>query len=251
MSLAKVPFDSSNLEVARQHDLAVGLDRHRAGEAVDVAADPAARAEAGVEGAVAVVARDGEGRRQVRRRRSRVDRCVADDDDLAVALDGHGQRFLPPQAAAHVGRDLAVDAEAAVEAAVGVEAREDEVDEGAADHDDLAVGLQRHARAVAAEALERRLAGDAEAGVDAGGQRDRRRPVVVLDRQHRRRLRTQRRTAARLRQGEVHRLVRLDDLVSDDRHGNDPRRRVAIERRRRWRLPGCSRRRRSPCRRWC
>ena len=102
---------------------------------------------------------------------ARVDRCVADDDDLAVALDGDGQRFFLPQAAAHVGRDLAVDAEAAVDAAVGVEAREDEVGERAADHDDLAVGLQRHAGAVAAEALERGLAGDAEAGVDAGRQR--------------------------------------------------------------------------------
>jgi hypothetical protein len=79
-------------------------------------------------------------------RRSRPDRRRRS----AVALTARPALLLA-QAAAHVGGDLAVDAEAAVDA-VGVEAREDEVGERAADHDDLAVGLQRHAGAVAAEA---------------------------------------------------------------------------------------------------
>ena len=43
-----------------------------------------------------------------------------------------------------------------------------------------------------------------------------------------RRLRAERRAAARLRQREVHRLVRLDDCVGDDRHADDARRRVAV-----------------------
>ena len=96
------------------------------------------RREARVERAVRVVAGEGE-----------IGRLAAapapDSDDLAVAPGRHPARLV---GAAEVGRLLAVAGEARVERAVGVVAGEREVVAAgppARRHDDLAVGLDRHA----------------------------------------------------------------------------------------------------------
>ena len=159
--------------IARHDDLAVGLHRHAegslgaAGEVGDDLAG-AGGAEAGVEGAVGVVPRQGEV----------VGRAVegfAYHDDLAVGLHRHAVGSVA--AAGEVGDDLAGagGAEGGVEAAVGVVPRQGEVGagagEGLARHDDLAVGLHRHAVGSVAAAGEvgddLAGAGGAEGGVEA------------------------------------------------------------------------------------
>jgi hypothetical protein len=208
--------------LAGSDDLAVGLDRDCEGvPAGGAVGDEAARTEARVEAAVGVVARE----REVG---LVPPLCgVADDDDLAVGLDRNGLR-TPCIKAGQVGGDEAARTKARVEAAIGVVAGEQELsaDFVAADHDDLAVRLQRHRRLGAAE-RSGHLAFGAEAGIEPAGPR-RRRPVVIQDRQHGARLRAERRATARCGQRQVHRPVRLAVAVEQDVQLYGARQRVAI-----------------------
>ena len=110
---------------ARGHDLAVGLDRHGVGRTscpTEVDQRSSVAIEARVEAAVGVVA----GEREVGGCHRR---GVASRDDLAVAWMRHaGGAVILSERPSEVGDHLAVAVEARVEAAVGVVARQREVD---------------------------------------------------------------------------------------------------------------------------
>ena len=156
--------------VAHGDDLAVGLDRHP-GRPVRQARESgpllAVAGEALVEGAVRVVAGEGEA----------FVACAADHDDLAVGLNRHPRRS---GAAPEAGVLLAVAGEARVERAVGLVTGEGEGASrpAAPDHDDFAVGREGHRRRIvdAAPKVGRlhAVAGEGRVEVAGGGLRSRR-----------------------------------------------------------------------------
>ena len=106
----------------------------------------AARTETRVERTIDIQSRD---REAIVRRAAA---CVAGGDDLAVALQGNAIALVLPRAAIEIDRGLAVEAETAVEHAIGGETRDEEIVarlavRGArrAGHD-LAVRLHEHIR---------------------------------------------------------------------------------------------------------
>ena len=118
-----------NLPVGLHHD---GLCSVRAVR-VEACRGLAAGSEVGVEGAVGVVAHDGE-----------VFVAGAGDDHLAVGLQRQALRVVSGDARSDIGERHTVGVEACVKGAVGVIAHGAEVVAPLSGYDDLAIGLQRN-----------------------------------------------------------------------------------------------------------